>query len=197
MSLEIPLVIFAYLIGSISSAIIICRIMGLPDPRTQGSKNPGATNVLRLGSKKAAALTLLSDALKGLLPVIIARLLDMPAEIIAATAIAAFLGHLYPIFFSFKGGKGVATTLGVYLAVSPIIGLALLGTWLLIARISKISSLSALLTACLAPVYVAFLLEPGIYIAMSVAISAILIYRHKSNIKDLLSGREEKISDKN
>lgn len=196
MLLEIFIVVLAYLTGSISSAIIVCRIMGLPDPRTEGSKNPGATNVLRIGTKKAAALTLVGDAAKGLIPVLLARLLDMPAEVIAATATAAFLGHLYPVFFGFKGGKGVATALGVYLAISPFIGLLLAGTWLLVARICKISSLSALVTAALTPVYIALFLEPEIYVYMAIFISVILIYRHKSNIRDLLSGREGKISDK-
>lgn len=197
MLLEIFIVVFAYLVGSFSSAIIICRVMGLPDPRTQGSKNPGATNVLRFGNKKAAALTLVGDAVKGLLPVLIARLIGMSPEVVALTAIAAFMGHLYPVFFGFKGGKGVATALGVFLGISPLLGLILAGTWLLIARISKISSLSALVTACLAPIYVAALLEAKVYITMSIFLSAILIYRHKSNIQDLMSGKEEKITDKN
>jgi glycerol-3-phosphate acyltransferase PlsY len=197
MLLEISIIVFAYLIGSVSSAIIVCRIMGLPDPRTEGSKNPGATNVLRIGTKKAAAFTLVGDAVKGVLPVLLARMLDMPPEIIAATAIAAFLGHLYPIFFSFKGGKGVATALGVYLAISFPIGLLLAGTWLVMAKVFKISSLSALIAAVLAPVYITLFMEPEIYIYMAIFMSALLIYRHKSNIKDLISGREDKITDKN
>lgn len=197
MLLEISIVIFAYLIGSVSSAIIVCRLMRLPDPRTLGSKNPGATNVLRIGTKKAAAFTLIGDAVKGVLPVLVARILDMSPEVIAATAVAAFLGHLYPIFFGFKGGKGVATALGVYLAISPPIGLLLAGTWLIVAKIFKISSLSALIAAALTPIYIAIFLEPEIYIYMAIFLSALLTYRHKSNIKDLLSGREEKITDKN
>ena len=194
---EIFIVVFAYLIGSVSSAIVVCRIMGLPDPRTQGSKNPGATNVLRIGNKKAAAITLIGDALKGVLPVIIARMLDMSPEILAATALAAFIGHLYPIFFNFQGGKGVATALGVYLGISFPIALLMAGTWLLTAKITKISSLSALISAVLAPVYIAVFLEPRIYIYMAVILSALLIYRHKNNIKDLMSGREAKITNKN
>lgn len=197
MLLEISIIAFAYLIGSVSSAIIVCRLMGLPDPRTEGSKNPGATNVLRIGTKKAAAFTLVGDAVKGVLPVLIAQILELPPEIIAATAVAAFLGHLYPIFFGFKGGKGVATALGVYLAISFPIGLLLAGTWLVVAKVFKISSLSALITAVLTPIYIALFLEPEIYIYMAIFVSALLTYRHKSNIKDLLSGREDKITDKN
>ncbi len=192
---EILIVIFAYLTGSLSSAIIVCRAMGLPDPRTQGSKNPGATNVLRLGNKKAAAITLVGDALKGLLPVLLAKSLGFPAEVVAATAVAAFFGHLYPVYFGFKGGKGVATALGVYLGISVPLGLLLAATWLLIARLSKISSLSALVTACLTPIYVSFMLEPKIYFYASIFLSVVLIYRHRSNIRDLLSGREDKITD--
>lgn len=197
MILDSILILAAYLFGSISSAIIVCRVMGLPDPRTEGSKNPGATNVLRFGSKKAAALTLIGDAVKGLIPVLIARILEMPPETIAACAVAAFLGHLFPVFFGFKGGKGVATALGVYLAISFPLGLLLAGTWLLIAKITKISSLSALITACLTPIYVGFMLEPNVYVVMSLLLSVVLIYRHKSNIQDLLSGQEGKITDEN
>ena len=171
--------------------------MGLPDPRTEGSKNPGATNVLRIGTKKAAAFTLVGDALKGVIPVVIARMLEMSPEVIAATATMAFIGHLYPVFFSFQGGKGVATALGVYLGISFPIGLLLAGTWLVVAKITKISSLSALIAAALTPIYIAIFLEAEIYIYMAIFLTALLIYRHKSNIKDLLSGSEDKITDKN
>ncbi|MDX1810568.1 MAG: glycerol-3-phosphate 1-O-acyltransferase PlsY [Gammaproteobacteria bacterium] len=197
MLLNTIIILSAYLIGSISSAIIVCKIMGLPDPRTTGSKNPGATNVLRSGNKKAAAITLIGDALKGLIPVLVAKFLGLSPEILAATAVAAFMGHLYPIFFAFKGGKGVATALGVYLGISFPIGLLLAGTWLLIARLSKISSLSALVTAILTPVYIAIFLEPVVYVYMAVFLSVVLIYRHRSNIKDLISGKADKITEKN
>ena len=194
MILTVLLIISAYLLGSISTAIIVSRIMGLPDPRTIGSGNPGATNVLRTGSKKAAGLTLFGDALKGLIPVLIASALNVEATVLALVAVAAFLGHLYPVFFGFKGGKGVATALGVFLGLSLPLGLMLLGTWLFVAYITKISSLSALAAACLAPVYISFLMEESVFIYMSVILSALLVYRHKSNIRDLLSGKEDKIT---
>jgi len=137
-------IVGAYLMGSIASAVVVARLMGLPDPRTQGSGNPGATNVLRLGGKKAAALTLLGDVLKGVIPVLAARLAGLPETGVALVALAAFLGHLYPVFFGFKGGKGVATAFGVLVAGAPLLGLAILVTWLAVAFASRISSLSAL-----------------------------------------------------
>jgi len=189
-------VIFAYLVGSVSAAIITCKIMGLPDPRTLGSNNPGATNVLRIGGKKAAAITLLGDTLKGIIPVLIARLMDMDALTLALVACAAFLGHLYPLFFGFKGGKGVATAFGVILVVSPLVALALLVTWLVMAYGLKISSLSALTAAVLAPFYL-WLLKPEIeFLYMGFFIAVLLIWRHQSNIKNLLSGKEGKIQAK-
>jgi len=194
MILTVLLIISAYLLGSISTAIIVSRIMGLPDPRTIGSGNPGATNVLRTGSKKAAGLTLFGDALKGLIPVLIASALNVEATVLALVAVAAFLGHLFPVFFGFKGGKGVATALGIFLGLSLPLGLMLLGTWFFVAYITKISSLSALAAACLAPVYISFLLEESVFIYMSVILSALLVVRHKSNIRDLLSGKEDKIT---
>ena len=190
-------IIFAYLLGSLSSAIIISRIMGLPDPRTQGSGNPGATNVLRFGGKKAAAFTLAGDAIKGLIPVLAAKLAGVSTDILAVTAIAAFLGHLFPVFFGFKGGKGVATALGAYLGISLTIGLMLLATWLLMARISKISSLSALVAAALAPLYVYFVLEETVYVYMAIFLSVVLIIRHKNNIKELIKGTEGRIDNEN
>jgi glycerol-3-phosphate acyltransferase PlsY len=147
------LVILAYLFGSVATAVIVSRLMGLPDPRTQGSGNPGATNVLRLGNKKAAVFTLLGDSIKGLLPVLLARILGIPATGQALVALAAFLGHLYPIFFGFRGGKGVATALGVLLGLAPVLGLGAAATWLVVFSITHISSVSALTAAFLAPLY--------------------------------------------
>jgi len=147
------MILAAYLVGSLSAAIITCRLMGLPDPRTQGSNNPGATNVLRVGGKKAAAFTLLGDAIKGVIPVLIAQWMEAPSHILALVALAAFLGHLYPVFFGFRGGKGVATAFGVLIALSWPVGLAVLGTWLLLTKLFKISSLSALIAAVLLPFY--------------------------------------------
>jgi len=183
----------AYLLGSISSAIVIARIMGLADPRETGSNNPGATNILRYGGKLAALLTLLGDILKGVVAVLVARALTTDVLIIALCGFAAFLGHLYPIFFGFRGGKGVATALGVWLAVNPWVGLAMLGTWIGMAAVFRYSSLSALVASLAAPLYVAWL-SPGIpYVGTAVVMSAILIYRHRANIQKLLAGTETKI----
>jgi glycerol-3-phosphate acyltransferase PlsY len=188
--LLIPL---AYLMGSVSSAVIISRIMGLPDPREEGSKNPGATNVLRLGGKKAAILTLVGDMAKGLIPVVIALVLAAPFDVVALVGLAAFLGHLYPVFFGFKGGKGVATALGVLAGFSWQIGLSLVATWLLTAWISRISSLSALVTALLAPLYVWFWLKLPIPVAAAAVMSVLLFWRHRINIERLLRGEESRI----
>ncbi|WP_456407397.1 glycerol-3-phosphate 1-O-acyltransferase PlsY [Thiolapillus sp.] len=191
------LVPFAYLLGSISSAIIVCRIMGLPDPRTEGSNNPGATNVLRLGGKKAAAITLFGDALKGLLPMLLAHALQAPPLILALTAMAAFLGHLYPVFFGFKGGKGVATALGVQFGLSWMIGLSVAAIWLFVAKIMHISSLAALVAMALAPVIVWWFWPAPELIIMQIAMSLLLFWRHRSNIANMLSGKEGKINASN
>ena len=147
------LIICAYLIGSISAAIIVCKILNLPDPRTQGSNNPGATNVLRIGGKKAAAVVLIGDGLKGALPVLVAQYLGVNLFEMTLIAMAAFLGHVYPIFFGFKGGKGVATFLGALLALNYLVGLSFALTWLFVAKVLKISSLSALIATLLTPLY--------------------------------------------
>ncbi|HEY9148805.1 MAG TPA: glycerol-3-phosphate 1-O-acyltransferase PlsY [Gammaproteobacteria bacterium] len=191
--MEIVLIILAYLLGSVSAAIITCRVMGLPDPRTQGSNNPGATNVLRIGGKRAAAITLFGDFLKGLVPVLIGRLLEVEPLVLALIAMAAFLGHLYPVFFGFQGGKGVATALGVILGLSWQVALAALLTWLVVAKVFKISSLSALIAAVLTPLY-CWLLAPQLeYMLMLSVMSLLLIWRHRSNIRNLVSGAEGKI----
>jgi glycerol-3-phosphate acyltransferase PlsY len=187
------LILAAYLMGSLSTAIIVCRIMGLPDPRTQGSNNPGATNVLRIGGKKAAAITLAGDAVKGLIPVLIGQSLNLPIEHLAMVALAAFFGHLLPVFFGFKGGKGVATAFGGLVALSWPVGIALLFTWIGMAYLSKISSLSALVAAALAPIY--FYLWTGniVLVVVSLLIAIILFWRHRSNIHQLIQGSEGKI----
>lgn len=190
------LTVFAYLLGSLSAAIIVCRLMGLPDPRSQGSHNPGATNVLRYGGKKAAAITLAGDALKGLIPALIAiQVLNDPAQQ-AIVGIAAFLGHLYPVFFGFKGGKGVATAFGVFVGLSWITGLALLAIWVTMAKVFKISSLSAIIAALLSPVCFWLIDAKPEWVIMSTIIGLMLVWRHRSNIRNLVSGKEEKISDK-
>jgi acyl phosphate:glycerol-3-phosphate acyltransferase len=185
--LLIPL---AYFLGSISSAIIVCKLMGLTDPREFGSGNPGATNVLRIGGKKAAAITLFGDALKGLVPVLIAKSLGVSVLVLISVAGAAFLGHLYPIFFGFKGGKGVATSCGVLFGLSWWLGGLVTATWLAVYKISGISSLSALITACLTPIYIWFLLPEKEIAVAAIFLSAVLIWRHKSNIQKLLAGDE-------
>lgn len=189
------LILGAYLLGSISSAIIVCRIMGLPDPRSQGSNNPGATNVLRIGGKKAAAITLLGDSLKGLLPMVAAHLLGASALVLALTGMAAFLGHLYPLFFRFKGGKGVATALGVQFGLHWGIGLAVALIWLFIAKVVNISSLSALVSMALAPLIVWVIWPETELVVMQIVMSSILFWRHRSNIQNLLQGAEGTIAN--
>ncbi len=191
--LDISLVVFAYLLGSVSAAIVTCKAMGLPDPRSEGSRNPGATNVLRFGGKKAAAITLFGDMLKGLLPVLLGHAIGVDESVLAATAMAAFLGHLYPLFFGFKGGKGVATAFGVLLGLAWPVALAVLATWLIVAKVFKLSSLAALAAAVLTPLYTWQLAPENVYISLSVAISILLLWRHRSNIQRLLSGEEGKV----
>lgn len=189
--IEWLLVSAAYLIGSISSAIIVCRLMGLDDPREQGSGNPGATNVMRIAGKKAAAITLVGDALKGLLPVLIAKFLEVDTLLLSGVVFAAFIGHLYPVFFAFKGGKGVATSLGLTLGVSWLLGAIVAATWFIVYKISKISSLSALISALLTPIYVWFLVGDKYLTIIFVIISIVLLWRHKGNIERLLKGDEK------
>lgn len=182
----------AYLIGSLSSAVILCKVAGLPDPRTQGSGNPGATNVLRMGSKKLAALVLLIDVLKGVIPVLIGRMLGFDIDILALIAFFAFLGHLYPVFFQFKGGKGVATALGAFLALSPALAGAALLTWIVVFAISRISSLSAIAAAAMTPVYSLWLIDTVFARTVILLIALLLLWRHRSNIQRLLAGEEKK-----
>ncbi len=191
--IEYLLIFASYLIGSLSSAIIVCKIMGLPDPRGEGSGNPGATNVLRFGGKKAAAITLAGDMIKGLIPVLIAQYMNISVLGIALVGLAAFLGHLYPVFFQFKGGKGVATMLGVMFGFSWWIGLATAGTWLFMAKIVKISSLSALVATALAPVYVWLWFNYPEPIGVTIFMSVILFWRHRSNIQNMMKGTEDSI----
>lgn len=200
MTFNVNILVFAlaaYLIGSVSFAVLISKAFGLPDPRTFGSGNPGATNVLRTGSKLAAVLTLLGDAAKGWLAVFLAQHLA-PAYgtgegVVAAVAVAVFLGHIYPVFFGFRGGKGVATALGILLALNFWLGLSALATWLLAAFIWRTSSLSALIAAGLAPLYALVLLKPGIYTVAVLALSLLLVWRHRNNIYNLLLGSEGRI----
>jgi len=193
-------VVVAYAIGSLSFAVIISRAMGLSDPRSYGSGNPGATNVLRSGNKKAALLTLVFDALKGYVPVVVALLLaprfGWGEGTIAAVGLAAFLGHLWPVFFRFQGGKGVATAAGVLLALNPMLGAATLVTWLIIAYFFRYSSLAAIVAAAFAPFYQLLIWGPGPMAVAIAVMSLLLVWRHAGNIRKLMAGTESKIGSK-
>lgn len=200
--LSLIIIFLAYVLGSVSFAVVVSRLMGLQDPRTFGSKNPGATNVLRTGNKTAAALTLFGDAAKGWLATWLAMHLadhfQLPDIVVGLSALAVFLGHAYPLFLKFKGGKGVATALGVLLALQPWLALATAATWLIIAYATRYSSLAAILAAVFAPLYyifggnVAWEFSPAICVAIAL-ISVVLIYRHKANIGRLIAGKESRI----
>ncbi len=197
---SVCVVVLAYLLGSLSFAVIVSKAMGLDDPRSYGSGNPGATNVLRSGNKVAAIATLLLDAVKGTIAVLFARWLadrlGYGDGTVALAGLAAFLGHLYPVFFRFQGGKGVATAAGVLLALDPWLGLASLGTWLVIAILTRYSSLAALVTAVLAPAY-CLLLHGSAQRTVAVAVmSVLLVWRHRANISKLLNGTESKLGSK-
>lgn len=193
-------VVLCYLIGSISFAVVVSATMGLSDPRSYGSGNPGATNVLRSGNKKAAVLTLIGDAFKGWFAVWLVKTLATRYGLsdidVALAGIAVFLGHLWPIFFRFQGGKGVATAAGVLLAFNPLLGLAVLATWLLMAVVFRYSSLAALVAAIAAPFYDVLIVGPGRITGAIGLMSALLIWRHRKNIEKLFSGQESKIGSK-
>ncbi|MFN3494816.1 MAG: glycerol-3-phosphate 1-O-acyltransferase PlsY [Hydrogenophaga sp.] len=195
----------AYLVGSLSFAVLVSRLMGLNDPRTYGSKNPGATNVLRSGNKAAAVITLLLDALKGWLPVVVVKAWGetwgLGDGTVALVGLAAFLGHLYPVFFRFQGGKGVATAAGVILAFEPWLGLASLATWVIIAVFFRYSSLASMVTAVFAPLF--YLLgnrvvwdAPGTMVLSLAVMAVLLLWRHAENINRLLAGKESKLGAK-
>ena len=193
MLLAIALVLAAYLMGSVSTAILVCRMAGLPDPRGQGSGNPGATNVLRTGAKGAAIITLLGDLLKGLVPVLVAQALGLGPVWVSAVALAAFLGHLYPVYHGFRGGKGVATALGVILGIHWLTGLAALATWLLMVAVFRISSLGALTAATLMPLYMHLLTGEPWFVLSGVLLTLLVYWRHRRNIRNLLAGEEPRI----
>ncbi|REL28989.1 glycerol-3-phosphate 1-O-acyltransferase PlsY [Thalassotalea euphylliae] len=186
------MIVIAYLLGSISSAILICRLLNLPDPRATGSKNPGATNVLRISNKATAATVLLLDVLKGTLPVWSGYFLGLEPIWLGVVAVAACLGHMYPIFFEFKGGKAVATAFGVLVPIGIDLGILLLLTWIIVAKSTRYSSLAAIVTVTLAPLYV-WLLKP-LYVYPVLMLSALIIWRHKENISRLIKGTEPQIS---
>jgi len=184
---------FAYLLGSVSSAIVIARLFGLKDPREVGSGNPGATNILRYGGKKAAILTLLGDVLKGVVPVLLAHALGVASVFLALTVLAVFLGHVFPVFHDFKGGKGVATAFGALLALNGWVGLALVVSWLVMAITTRYSSVSAMTVALLAPIYVGWFTRDPALIFVTGIMTLLLLWRHRSNIQNLLAGTETKI----
>lgn len=197
MLIDFLLIAFGYLLGSITTAILTCRLLGLPDPRSHGSKNPGATNVLRQGGgrgRAAAAITLACDALKGAIPVWVALAVSTQPLVWALVGLAAFLGHLYPLYFGFKGGKGVATALGVLLGLQPLGAALALATWGTVFAISKTSSIAALSSALLTPLYLWLLGASAATLLGMVVIIALLIWRHRSNIARLVSGREHRFA---
>jgi glycerol-3-phosphate acyltransferase PlsY len=193
-------VLAAYLVGSLSFAVIVSRVMGLSDPRTYGSGNPGATNVLRSGSKKAAILTLVLDALKGYVPVLLAVQLGprygLGEGTVALVALAAFLGHLYPVFFRFRGGKGVATAAGTLFGIDPLLGAATLATWIIIAAFFRYSSLASIVAAVFAPFWQMLTEGSGPIAFALLAMALLLLYRHEANIKRLFAGTESRIGGK-
>lgn len=196
MLLELALIVFSYLLGSISSAIVVCRVGGFPDPRAQGSGNPGATNVLRLAGKPAAVITLAGDLLKGLLPLVIGRALGVSDPSLALMGLATFSGHLYPLFFGFHGGKGVATFIGVLYGLAWPVGIGFMLVWLALAGLFRYSSLAALGAAACAPVMVFLLDGTWIHAAVAVLMVALIFWRHRGNLRKLLAGTEAKIGAK-
>ena len=194
MSFDPNYIIFAlaaYLLGSISTAIITCKLMGLEDPRGVGSHNPGATNVLRTGGKKAAIITLLGDMLKGLLPVLVVQQLQADAFALAITGVSAFLGHLYPLYYRFKGGKGVATFYGVLLGINWMIGLAAIVVWGLVMLLFRISGLSALISATSSPFIVWYLDGSEVLVIATTFMAILLIWRHRSNIREMIQNKKQ------
>ena len=188
--IDIVFIVGAYLIGSIATAILVGRAMGLGDPRQSGSGNPGATNILRIGGKKAAALTLCGDLIKGVIPIVIARWLGAEGWILAAVALATFLGHLYPVYFGFRGGKGVATAMGTLLALMPLLGLSVLGVWIVVFAVMRVSSLAALLAATSSIPLVFALSASSSLHALIIVLVILILWRHRSNIQRLIDGRE-------
>ncbi len=188
--LTVFIITIAYLAGSISSAILVCRAFSLPDPRTEGSKNPGATNVLRLAGKKYAAFVMLCDVLKGLLPVLLAKALGVSNAAIAFTCLAAVIGHMYPVFFQFKGGKGVATAIGALLGLYFLLGVAVIATWLLVANFTRYSSLASMVSMFMAPLYSLWMIHDISTFPPLFFIMMFIIYQHRKNITRLIDGTE-------
>ncbi|MGE0484365.1 MAG: glycerol-3-phosphate 1-O-acyltransferase PlsY [Gammaproteobacteria bacterium] len=196
MLITLFLAIGAYALGSVATAVVVCKALGLTDPREAGSGNPGATNVLRIGGKKAAAVTLLGDAGKGIVPVLLAHAIGLVPPAVTVIGVAAFLGHLFPVFYGFRGGKGVATLIGVNLALSPLLGLAFVATWLAVAAVTRYSSLSALVATALTPAFAWTFGQPPAAVALFALMAALVFWRHRPNIANLIGGREKKIGQK-
>ena len=202
--MDILLIPIAYLIGSVSFAVVVSKCMRLPDPHSYGSGNPGATNVLRTGNKRAAVLTLLGDALKGFVAVVLARMIlgeeslssSLNSWILCGVVIAVFLGHLFPLFHGFKGGKGVATACGILFGINWVLGLATLATWIIVAKFMRYSSLAAIAAAVFGPIYFVFLFGFHPMALALLIICALLIWRHRSNIHNLMNGTESRIGSK-
>ena len=195
MLIFLALMLLAYLLGSICTAIVVCKLLGFPDPRAEGSSNPGTTNVLRIAGKGPALLTLVGDVLKCVIPVLIGHYFELSYLQLGFIGLAAFMGHLFPVFFNFEGGKGVATAFGFALAIHWQLGLAVIATWIVIAGISRYSSLAALITWILAPFYAWYLVSPDLVFSLA-PMSVLLVYRHKENIIKLKEGTESKIGAK-
>jgi glycerol-3-phosphate acyltransferase PlsY len=196
MLIPVLMIVGAYLLGSVSTAILVCRVIGATDPREAGSRNPGATNVLRIAGKGPAAVTLLGDSAKGLIPVLLGHALGLDATWLAAIALAAFLGHLYPLYYGFEGGKGVATFIGVTLALNPWLGASFVGIWLLVAVALRWSSLAALVATACMPLVSWYLHAPPAAVALVGVMAVLVFWRHQGNIRNLLDGTEKKIGQK-
>jgi len=196
MLLTLTLLVAAYCLGSVATAVIVCRMLHIADPREVGSGNPGATNVLRHGGKKAAIVTLLGDAGKGIVPVLLAQVLGLDAPATTAIGLAAFLGHLFPVFYGFKGGKGVATFIGVTCALEPWLGASFVVIWLAVAALTRYSSLAALVATAATPGVAWWLGEPTAGVAMFIVMATLIYWRHRRNLSALLAGTEQKIGQK-
>jgi glycerol-3-phosphate acyltransferase PlsY len=202
--MDILLILLAYLIGSVSFAVVVSKCMRLPDPYSYGSGNPGATNVLRTGNKRAAVLTLLGDALKGFAAVVLARIIlgeeslgsSLNSWVLCGVVVAVFLGHLFPLFHGFKGGKGVATACGILFGINWVLGLATLATWIIVAKFMRYSSLAAIAAAVFGPIYFVFLFGFHPMALALLIICSLLIWRHRSNIRNLMNGTESRIGSK-
>jgi glycerol-3-phosphate acyltransferase PlsY len=193
--IAIGFIVLGYLSGSISSAIVVCKLLRLPDPRQQGSGNPGATNVLRVGGKKAAIITLAGDIVKGLIPVLLARWYGLADVLLACVAIAAFVGHLFPVFFGFRGGKGVATAFGAILGLNAITALSSLGVWIIVVAITRYSSLAAICATISIPIF-SYIFAPKAFFVPLIVMAIIILLKHKDNIVRIVQGQESKIGQK-